>query len=243
MEKGLLKNKNCVYFIVSISVLGLVFIALHDMQTALGVGLYISIYAGAEDRVVYDIVTDVAMLIALILLIGIPSLFNKKQKIEKFTRFLFVFLAFIPQLSPAYLVHFFDTNDLLQIRLEFIEGEVIAGVLEGLKYSASLLQMIIPMFCLLLLFCSIKEKKIIKPFYYVLIGLGLFMEIGIMFFPGIDELLCFVMTYCLLLVMFDMWEGLLREYSGMNTWGWILFGGLGLRGIYRLLEMMRQFHI
>ena len=130
MKKMILKSKNWIYVIVSIGILGLVLVALHDMQTALGVGLYISICAGAKDRMVYDMATDMVLLVALILLIGIPCLVKKDKKMEAFLRFLLVFLAFMPQLSPAYLVHFFNEKDLFQIRPAFSDGEVVLGFLE-----------------------------------------------------------------------------------------------------------------
>ena len=47
----------------------------------------------------------------------------------------------------------------------------------------------------------------------------------------------FIMAYALLLVCFDAWERLIKGYSGMRSWGWILFGGLWLRAVYRVIEL------
>lgn len=243
MGRKLLKNKNWIYIVLSMAVLALVFVALHDMQTALGVGLYLSICAGDNDRTAYDIAVDVIMLVALVILMVIPCLAYKKVKAESFFRLLLVSLAFMPQLSPAYLVHFFKNDDLFLIRQAFTEGKIISGLLEGLEYSASLLQMVIPMFCLLLMALGIKRQMNIKRSYFIILVIGLLMEIGALIFLQMAELLCFGMTYCILLIMFDMWESLIIEHTGMKNWGWILFVGLGLRGVYRLLEMMSGFHI
>lgn len=243
MIKKLLKNKNWIFVLVSVAVLGLVFIALHDMQTAVGAGLYLSIQAGATDRTMYDLIVDVAMIVAVVLLVGTPCILQKYRKTDSFLRLIFVFLAFMPRLSPGYCVSLFDKNGLFEVRPAFKEGNVLIGLLEGAEYSASLLEMVVPMFCLLLMVVCMQGKHVVKRWYFVVLVLGLIMELGVFLFPNLAELLCFGMTYCILLIMFDLWENLMKEYSGMNTWGWILFSGLGLRGVYRLLELMSQFHM
>lgn len=243
MGKKLLKNKNWIYVIISLTIFALVFVALHDMQTAVGAGLYLSIKAGATERTMYDLLVDGAMIVAMVLLVGIPCILQKHRKPDSFLRLLFVFLAFMPRLGPGYCITFFENASLFALRHAFREGNFMAGLLEGAEFSASLLEMVVPMFCLLLVAASIQGKCAVKRWYFRALIPGLLMEAGVFLFPNLAELLCFGVTYCILLIMFDLWENLVKSYTGMNTWGWILFGGLGLRGVYRLLDLMSHFHM
>lgn len=243
MIKRVLKNKNWIYVIVAVGVLGLVFVALHDMQTAVGAGLYLSFQAGAADRTMYDWIVDVAMIVSVVLLVGAPCILQRHRKTDSFLRLLFAFLAFMPRLSPGYCVSIFDNEVLFELRIAFKEGNILIGLLEGAEFSASLLEMVVPMFCLLLAAVGIQGKQVVKRWYFVVLIPGLAMELGIFLFPNLAELLCFGVAYCILLLMFDLWENLTKEYMGMNTWGWILFGGLGLCGVYRLLDLMSHFHM
>lgn len=243
MIKKLMKNRNWIYVIASVLVLVVVFVALHDMQTAVGAGLYLSIKAGDAERSLYDLFVDVAMIVSVVLLVGSPCVLQKHRKMDSFLRLLFVFLAFMPRLSPGYCVQLLDAKGLFAIRSAFEEENLLIGLLEGTEYLASLLEMVVPMFCLLLAAVCMQGKQVIKRWYFIVLVPGLFMELGTFLFPNLAEMLCFGMTYCILLIMFDLWEKLMENYPGMNTWGWILFGGLGLRGGYRLLELMSHFHM
>lgn len=243
MGKRLLKNKNWICVIVSLAVFALVFVALHDMQTAVGAGLYLSIKAGATERIMYDLFVDGAMLVAIVLLVGVPCVLQKHGKPDSFLRLFFVFLAFMPRLGPGYCITFFENKSLFELRPAFREGSFMVGLLEGAEFSASLLEMVVPMFCLLLLAVFIQGKCAVKRWYFIALIPGLLMELGVFLFPNLAEFLCFGVTYCILLIMFDLWENLVESYEGMNTWGWILFGGLGLRGVYRLLDLMSHFHM
>lgn len=238
-----MKNRNCIYVIVSMAMLGVTLIAMHDMQMALGVGLYISICAEAEERLVYDLVTDGLMFAALVLLVLMPSIKRRGRRIEGFFEFLLLFLAFMPQLSPSYIVHLFNNSELFEVRRSFAEGDILVGVLEGIEYSASMLQMLVPLLVFVCIGYGLKKRPILKSSYLVIGGVLLLTEIGILVFPGFAELLCFLMTYGILIVIFDVWNSLTDEYKNMSIWKWILFGGLGLRSVYRLLEMMSQYHM
>ena len=103
--------------------------------------------------------------------------------------------------------------------------------------------MVVPMFCLLMAAASLHGKGAMKRWYFIALIPGLLLEVGVFLFPNLADLLCFGVTYCILLIMFDLWEKLVDSYEGVNTWGWILFGGLGLRGVYRLLDLMSHFHM
>ena len=243
MGKKLLKNKNWIYMTVSLVFFALVFVALHDMQTSVGAGLYLSIKAGATGRGIYDLLVDGVMLAALVLLVGIPCVIQKYCKPDSFLRLLLVFLAFMPRLGPGYCITIFENGSLFELRPAFREGNLVVGFLEGAEFSASLLEMVVPMFCLLLVAVCVQGKCAVERWYFIALIPGVLMEMGVFLFPNLAELLCFGVTYCILLIMFDLWENLVKSYSGMNTWGWILFGGLGLRGIWRLLDLMSHFHM
>ena len=243
MIKKLLKNKNLIFVPILILVAGIALVALHDMQTAVGTGLYLSIKAGATERAFYDILVDAIMMVMMLGLILLPCILQKHAKIDSFLRLFFVFLAFMPRLNPGYCVTFFEKKNLFELRTAFLNGNYLVGVLEGAEFSASLLEMVVPMFCLLFTAVLNKGRGEAQRWYFTLLIPVLLMETGVFIFTNMAELFCFGIAYCILLIMFDLWEKLVETYVGMDTWGWILFGGLGLRGIYRLLDLMSHFHM
>ena len=62
-------------------------------------------------------------------------------------------------------------------------------------------------------------------------------------FPALEEQCWYLICYCLLLYGFFLWEKILDRYSGLRTWGWLLFGLFALRGVDRMIEVMSVYHI
>lgn len=186
----------------------------HEMQMAEGIGFYWAIKTGAE-RQTFDILTDLSAAFVMILLVVLPCAILKYKNVSAVFRFLTGFLAFMPSLSMAYLIHLFD------------EG----GREADPEFILSVLSLLLPFACLLLLGVGCFEKPW-KRWYGVLgltafaLGLGTLWE---------TKVLGFLLVYVLLVVCFDAWERLFMLCPRLKTFGWILFGGLWLRAVYCVL--------
>lgn len=194
---------------------GLFINTLHQMQTSEGVGLYYALKAGM-DREGFDVAVDVIIALALLMLVGLPCLILRHCERGAFLRFLVAFLAFMPRLSTAYLVHWFDASTWIVDH----------------QNQMSVLRTVIPFGCVLLAAVSVYEKPW-KRWYTGFCLAAVVLGAGGGFWE--TELLGAVMTYLLLLVCMDAWERLLKLCPKLKEWNWILTGGLWLRAIYCLL--------
>lgn len=256
MKEKLLKKNNWILACISLGLFAFLFVAIHDVQSAQGVGLFLSMKAGAADRLPFDLAVDVAAVFGAAVLVLIPCLLLKWRSLASVLRLFIAFLGFMPVLDLAQLVHLIMGNTKPELSAALRSGDLWTAFIEGAEFSVSLLQMIIPMLVLLLAVsffdgngkndsvdCQNGGQNVIKRWYFVALIIGAVAEICVFLFPNMAFLLCFVMAYVILLIMFDLWEKLVVIYPGLGTWGWILFGGLGLRGIYRLLELMSAFKL
>lgn len=241
MGKRLHKYNNWIMGILALFLLAFAAAAIHDMQTAEGVGLYFALKKGT-DRQPFDLAADIAALLGLLLLTLLPCVPPAHRSIAVYFRMLTAFLAFMPKLRLAYLIHLFDT-----------EADYS---LEPLLF---VLQTVAPLLCLLAIAMSLQgdaaseHEKLIdgsnvswirpawKKWYSMCCAAAALSAAAAFFLPSQQPLFDFVLAYLLLLVCFDLWERLYRRYPALNRWGWILFGGLALRAVYVLTEIMRKY--
>ena len=72
--ESLKKLQNTLFLTCSIGALLLVLYTLHDMQTAEGAGLYLSILYGQSNRTPFDILVDIMGMLLLLALLLLPCL-------------------------------------------------------------------------------------------------------------------------------------------------------------------------
>lgn len=207
---------NGILVLLSVLTFGAVVAGIHQMQFAEGVGLYWSFMAKGQ-RGLFDLLVDVTAALAFFLLVLLPCFTLKHISVGAFFRLLTGFVAFMPRLSMSYLIHLFDDGG-REANAELVLSE---------------LGLLLPFACALLMSVSCLEKPW-KKWYWGSGTIALAMGVWAMWDaqgPG------FIMAYALLLVCFDAWERLLKGDSGMKSWGWILFGGLWLRALYRVIEL------
>lgn len=207
---------NGILVLLSMLTFSAVAMGVHQMQFAEGVGLYWSLKVKGQ-RQLFDVLVDAAAVMAFFMLVFLPCVILKHKSIGPFFRLLTSFVAFMPRLSMSYLIHLFDNGG----------GEANAELV------LSELGLLLPFACALLMGVGCLEKPWEK-WYWGSGAIALVMGVLAMWDaqgPG------FIMAYALLLVCFDAWERLLKGYSGMKSWGWILFGGLWLRALYRVIEL------
>lgn len=102
-------------------------------------------------------------------------------------------------------------------------------------------EMLLPFLCVLLAAVSFFETKSMKTWYAYLLGAWGVLAVGAILFSGLEQLLVFIMFYFVLVICFDAWERLLGASKEFTSWSGILFGGLLLRGIYLLMELMSAY--
>ena len=206
--------------LVLLAYLVMAVLSIHDMQSAEGVGLFFALRAG-KDRLWFDMTADAMGVMGLLLLVVVPWLRLGHGSVAALLRLLLAFLSFMPSLSMAYLLHPMDGGEELQ-----------------LLQPIFLLQTLLPFLCL---WAAVLGKEAWKGWYGFCAGLAaLLFGMGFLV-PSLQPLLHFVMAYLLLLAAFDLWERVWERYPALNVWGWLLFGGLGLRAFYVLSRVMGQY--
>ena len=180
---------------------------LHDMQTAQGVGLYLSILGGYNSRVLFDVMVDVLGLVLLALLLLIPCFLLGFRNSESFFRLLAAYLALLPGVDLAALVHIFDPPGLFHLPQALVEGDVLNVFLAGMKEISPVLRLWLPIFFLLLMGDQMMERKGLKRWQIRILWFQIPLLLGVFLFPAISSFLAFAMQYLLLIVCFDIWEG------------------------------------
>lgn len=204
-----------VVFIIWAGTFGFLVSTLHEMQKAEGIGLYWALKAGME-RGGFDIAVDVAAALALLFMTGLPCLLLGHRSISAFFRFLIGFVAFMPRVSMAYLIHIFDSG------------------VRNVSYDQLLfvLRTVIPFGCVLLASVSVGEKPWKKWYTVCCIAAAVLGVVSAVWESGAFGA---VVTYLLLLVCFDVWERLINRNPKFKGLSWILFGGMWVRAVYCML--------
>lgn len=216
---------------MALALLCLAVLTVHDMQTAEGVGLYFALKRQA-DRGLYDLAADGVAGLGLLLLTLLPCVALRHRGADSFFRLLAAFLALMPRLSMAYLLHIWDDSAVMSL-----EAPVFLLLTMG------------PFLCTAVIALSFSggdpgregQADLWKKWYsFCLAGAAVSLGAGL-FWPQLNQLLYFGMGYFLLLVCFDLWERVHDRYHAMKRWGWILSGGLAVRAVYVLFQVMNQY--
>lgn len=224
MKKKFEKYQNWIAGVAAFALFAMAVLAIHDMQFAEGVGLYFALKAG-KDRLLFDLSVDGLAAAALLFLVTLPCLLLKRGGMTVRLRFLLAFLSFMPTLSMAYLIHLMQE-----------EAEI------ALNQPVFVLQTVLPLLCLLAAGVAIPQgEKVWKRWYSRCCAGAVLLFAAALLVPNLQQLLYFFIVYLLLFVCFDLWERLWLKYPALNTWGWILFGGLALRAFYVLSEVLRRY--
>ena len=137
--------------------MGLALLTLHDMQTAEGTGLYLAFQAGTRERGPYDLLVDLAGMMCLAGLVLLPCILLKQREPESFFRFLAAYLAFLPTVSTAALVHLLDGTEDIVIRQSLLEGNLPEALREGTAGIIPLLQVGVPVLVLAAALCRRRQ--------------------------------------------------------------------------------------
>lgn len=224
--------------LLSAGALGLALCTLHDLQTAEGVGLYLSIIFGQDDRTFFDILMDIIGMLLFLLALILPCIILKCRTCESFFRMLSLYIAFMPIIHPGITVHLNHTLMNLQYRQTLVDGNILTAILESFIEIAPIVLMLIP---ILLLSCAanrISGSQPLKVWQVIILALEVIVLLIHFLFPDLSQETSYLMHYLLLMWCFAEYDKLCQHHPSLAGWSMILFGGCWLRGIYRMIELM-----
>lgn len=224
------KYINVLLLFASLGALGLALYTLHDLQTAEGAGLYLSIISGQSQRIYFDILADLAGMLLLLTALLLPCLLLRHFKMVSFFRILSVYLAIMPVVRPGNVVHLSDAFLNMSLRPVILEGNLgqllfveCAPVFDAFKIT-------LPFLVLLFAINKSKRGKVFIP--CILALLLLYLLVG-----EIAETTLYLIYYLLLIWCFAEWEDGCERSPRLADWSSIVFIGCLLRGIYRMLAL------
>lgn len=226
--------------------------ALYDVQTAQGVGLYLSMQFGIPHTSMMDILSTAAFMVLLLLLIILPGISLKHRSVASCLRFLSLYLAFIPVISTAYLIHLKDNSVLFNLHPAFSSVPFKQVWTDAFACLAPLLQLMLP--GLILLYgCyfalsrsmeqTVPTKTLFPIWHRVFILISLLLLIPVSLFPELTPVSEFIIWYLLLLIGFDLWEKMITGKPHLQFASHIITAVLIFRSIYRLLELMSHYRL
>ncbi len=223
-------------------------IAYHDVQIAQGAGLYLAGKYGSGDRVPFDILMDFIGGLAILLCIFCPLLIVKDKTPESLLRFTTMFLAFVPLINPGDLVHIGSHLSNWQIREAFLNDNFFQELIISLSEPMKTLIWEIPLLILVLMVNAEYKEHAIKLWQKVLLIISMVSLVLYLMFPGFGQYTIFLMHYALLLVLFgEMDFCIYKKTSDNNKFfiflSWVFFGICGLRGIFRMIDLLQNTHL
>lgn len=243
MTKGQLsslwkKFKNPFYLLV----IGITFLfcafTLHDIQSSQGVGLYLSMQFGQNNVLLFNLLVDCLGMLLLFIATFLPCLCMKRLQTDSVFRFFSVYLAMIPTIRPASLVHLGNTLANLTIRQISAAEKPFAALLDSLFDAAQLLRTLLPFLLVLVWINRTTATEKWKKWQIGILIAEVFFVILNILFPALSTETAYFMNYLLVVWGFYEWEKVCDRFPRFSSWGMILFGGCWLRGIYRMIELM-----
>ena len=145
------KIVNWIELLMLFIALGLYLAAMHDMQTAKGIGLYLGMELGT-DRKLWDLAADIVRLFGLMLCVMLPALWLKKRDLGCVFRITVTELALLPVFDEATFLHFLLDENVL--RFQAVLGR--ESLVISLQRLTESLGIILPILFLLCMAASVK---------------------------------------------------------------------------------------
>lgn len=219
----------------------LAFYTLHDVQTAHGASLYLSMVFGQTSRTYFDLGVDLIGMLLFLLAILLPTLCLKAKSLQSFFRLFAVYLALMPVADPGKIVHLPEAFSNIALRESLRTGDWGTFFFSELTPCFELCRILFPF--LILLFALTKtlpDTPKVSPLFLFL-ATGAFLVFCLTVDPA-DTFFYFT-CYFLILMCFRLWEALCAASSRFAFWSNILFYGCLLRGIYRMLVLVSASHM
>ena len=208
--------------------------ALHDMQTAQGIGLFFSMQLGMSNRLPMDVAVDVLGMVAFALLIYLPCVKLQHKSVAAFLRLLIVYVAVVPQLSLASVLALVQRYEPVYIW----DIGLLNGLWQWFYSAASFLQVWIPAFVVLAALAKANECTVIAGWQKRILRIQAVLLLVLLCMPSAENVILYLCGYLGVLVAFDCWERLMEENAKVAAWLSVPFALLLLRGIYRILILV-----
>jgi len=227
--------------VISVLVVGLFLCclyALHDMQTALGIGLYFTLKLGLENRLVFDILVDLLCMGCLVLLLWLPCLFLGRKGVTSYGRLFIGYLAIVPTVNLTEILNLFNSRV-----VPVWNPEQTEGVEQWFFYQSEFLQVWLPLLLLLYWLRSNLQKEEVLPLdkwhkvVWLIQGVLLILALCI---PATMNFVEFWVGYLGLLLAFDCWESMICKSKDFAKWSVLLFSLLLMRGIYHMMALVSK---
>lgn len=219
--------------------LGLYLAAVHDMQTAKGVGLYLSMKFGS-DRKVWDFVADGIRLLGLMLCVMFPALLLKKWELGCIFRIMVTELALLPVFDEATFLHFLLDENVL--RFQAVLGR--ESLVLSLQRLTESLGIILPILFLLCMAASVKGSDSTslgrRRTAAVLVLSAVLLLIDVVL-PGLSFAAAFLLCYLPVCLICWKAEKVFADNGKTQMASLALYGLLWLRVVYRMIFVLESF--
>ena len=90
---------NGLFLIPILGLFLLAYLTLHDLATAQGIGLYLALLQGQEEREKFDLMVDIVGMLLLVAVLVIPCIVLKHKKLDALLRIMTVYFAIFENLN------------------------------------------------------------------------------------------------------------------------------------------------
>lgn len=230
---------------------------LYDVQTAQGVGLYLSIVWDSTHSRLWDLAICGSFLLLFCAAVLLPCILLKRKDPLSILRFLALYMTFIPTISTAYLVHLPGSSTLWSLHPALLQGDFANLFIDASQYLMPLLQLGLPALFLLAA-ChkaglrtsqdttieTVSNKKASLPTWHkMLLGIIIILLVVLVLFSELTQVSEYIIWYFLLLILFHMWEDQPGSNQALHTGNWLITLFFIITGIYRLLELTSHFRL
>ena len=213
--------KKAFFYISGFIISALSVYALHDMQTAQGIGYYFALKTGSGSRLFFDIAADLAYLFMFAVMLSIPLFTLKCNNKARFSRFLLLYTALMPALRADYVFSLFSGRDFF--KTGFSLSVFADSLLEVLRIT-------VPLLILAAAFDIAIKGNRLSLSLKILPVIAAVPVIVCVLVPALTSLCAFVSAYLIIYVIFAILEK--NEFDSL--WFYML---LFFTAVYRLLSV------
>ena len=233
------KIVNWIELLMLFIALGLYLAAMHDMQTAKGIGLYLGMELGT-DRKLWDLAADIVRLFGLMLCVMLPALWLKKRDLGCVFRITVTELALLPVFDEATFLHFLLDENVL--RFQAVLGR--ESLVLSLQRLTESLGIILPILFLLCMAASVKGSDSTslgrRRTAAVLVLSAVLLLIDVVL-PELSFAAAFLLCYLPVCLICWKAEKVFADNGKTQMASLALYGLLWLRVVYRMIFVLESF--
>jgi len=224
------------YIFVVLLVIQLVLVCatIHDVGRAQGLGLYLALQTGSAQRLPFDLLVDACGTLLFGIVLLVPFRMLRYRNAEALFELSVMYLAFMPVLDMAMLIHLFDGRNLFTVAFDW--GNT-------LTLLSTYVRKIIPVLGILY-YVYQRDGHRIKKWHKILALTEIPVCMGMFFLQELSQILFGFSYYLLVILAFDWWESAKKERTMREkvVIG-LIFGALFFRGFFKMLKLMSMYQL